>query len=930
MQITRKDIGYTIYSRLEESFRLWISEELLKMFGNEWHLQIPEGVLNKVTERSYIASFKDVDHPMDLLDETDITDLMEIMCYKKAFSNFIPQEISTVEKFRDKINKLYGIRIKIAHVKRSFSAIDLDLLIEIAESFLPIIGSMGDDLKETLKCIKSNPDKIVIRMPVDFIIQEIQPSSPYITNLPPGDYDPDGGFIGRKEDLNKIMNLILGNLHRVITISGAGGVGKTAIAHQICQNLLNKSDLPFDAIVWVSAKEEKLTITGIEPIEPTLLNYESVLDSILETFGWVDDLTKPITNKEESSHIILQAGNKGVLLVIDNLETIRDERVIEFIKDFPPPSKVLITSRLGLGEVERRYPLKEMNIKDAIILLRTIAKEKRVKTLVELPDSILSKYVDKMSRYPLAIKWVIGQVALGKDINIAIGDLTSSTGDVAKFCFEHIFDSLLNEEARTVLYALAANDKPITRGVLSHVSNLSPENLDIALRSLTIASLVIPAHNKSADGTIETRYELLPLTRNYIQSKLKSHPEIHRDIKNRTEMVQSLIEEADRAGRYYRYSLRDMGAESEEEKIAATWSITAYQRYQAGDYDIAVEHFNKAAQIAPNFPAVYRNWATMETEAGFYEKADELMKKATKLNSKDSRIWFVWGNIEKHRQRLDRAYGYFKKALDLSPKDAVILGSLGEVEKRRNNFENADKLLKKALKEGASDVSSRRHEIICNTSLADNLRRWSELLLRDRRSEDALNKLKESYKIASEVAKLAKDDYRAQDTFREVSLSLAYLLLHLEGLHKAKQYFEDAIVQSPRRAKEKKITAAACYKIANTLIEDGNIEEARKYYNMGRKSLLHYSNLNEHYKTLALEFSQNRSKGKLYRIIEGKGYGFLELEGQTGQTVFLHYSEVLPEISDGEFENMKDSIFSFFVEKTDKGLAAKRVRLIGK
>src|SRR5262249_17859974 len=156
----------------------------------------------------------------------------------------------------------------------------------------------------------------------------------HLTNLPAADYDPDGGFIGRREDLSRIEKLILGDLHRVITIVGAGGVGKTAVAHHICQILLRKDRLPFSALVWVSAKEEKLTATGIEKTEPTVRNYEEVLDNILLTIGSLDELQKPIEEKEEVVNLLLRAGEKGILLVVDNLETIRDDRVIDFIKDF--------------------------------------------------------------------------------------------------------------------------------------------------------------------------------------------------------------------------------------------------------------------------------------------------------------------------------------------------------------------------------------------------------------------------------------------------------------------------------------------------------------------------------------------------------------------------------------------------------------------
>lgn len=418
----------------------------------------------------------------------------------------------------------------------------------------------------------------------------------------------------------------------------------------------------------------------------------------------------------------------------------------------------------------------------------------------------------------------------------------------------------------------------------------------------------------------------MPLTRNYIQSKLQSHPKIYVDIKSRTEQVKNLIEEADKAGKQYRYSLRDMGAESEEEKVAATWAFTGYQKYQAGDYDGAVGAFNRAAQIAPHFPAVYRNWATIESDAGFYEKADELMKKATNLNPSDSRLWFVWGNIEKRRQRYERAYEYLKKALNLSPNDAPIIGALGEVEKRRGNFSEAHDLLKKALE--VSSVTSKRHEIISYTSLADNLRRWAEFLSRDRQLEEALKKLKEAFHFASKAIEMGKDDIRTQNAYLEVSRDLAVRLLRSEGIENAMPYFNLAITQKPKRANERRINEACCLYLAQALLGCGRLEEAKKYFNLGKKSLLPDSKFFQKYRELSSEFSGDRSKGKLLRVDSNRGFGIIELEGGTGQTIFLHISDLFQKISNEEFENMVGTRLSFMVEKSEKGLVAKRALLI--
>ena len=348
-----------------------------------------------------------------------------------------------------------------------------------------------------------------------------EPVTACLNNMPASDYDPDGGFIGRKNDFKRLKLLVLGDLDRVITVSGAGGVGKTALAHKFCSSLLEKSPSPFDAVIWISAKEEKLTLTGIVPIEPLIRNYDEMIDSILDVYGF--EIGEDLPKRQEYIELVLRATDKGFLLVVDNLETIRDERIIKFIKDIPRPNKVLITSRMGLGEVERRYPLRELSRSDAIALLRAVAREKGVDSLVRLPDNVLHKYAQKMSSYPLVIKWVVGQVALGKDINQLVASLASMSGDIASFCFDHIYDCLLTDDARMVLCCLAASDVPLTRGVLTHVSGLQTEKLDRALRNLALASLVIPEQEKDQDDSIITRYSLLPLTLGYLKGKLQSH-----------------------------------------------------------------------------------------------------------------------------------------------------------------------------------------------------------------------------------------------------------------------------------------------------------------------------------------------------------------------------------------------------------------------
>ena len=226
-RFTRRDIGYSVISRFEEVFRFFLTEKLSILF-NDFLEGIPLGIIEKSKERSQKNSFQDA---YDLLEDTDFPDLVEIVCYHNMYETYFPDKSFNKSTFVSLMQDLYALRCKIAHINGYFTSINLDQLIEETKEVASHLIADGEDFLSFIKVLEQEPEKVVFPTPINFTDDLNISDIP--NNIPTPDYEYEGGFVGREDDIKKLMSLVEGDLHRVITISGAGGVGKTALASRL-------------------------------------------------------------------------------------------------------------------------------------------------------------------------------------------------------------------------------------------------------------------------------------------------------------------------------------------------------------------------------------------------------------------------------------------------------------------------------------------------------------------------------------------------------------------------------------------------------------------------------------------------------------------------------------------------------------------------
>ena len=167
-------------------------------------------------------------------------------------------------------------------------------------------------------------------------------------------------FIGRENDIAALCELI--SKERLVTLTGPGGVGKTRLAIQVGQKLLNNFA---DGIFFVD-------LADIHEINLVLPAIARVLD-LIET---------PRTPIAEALKKYL--AHKNLLLILDNFEQVLEagHQVIDLLA-VAPKAKVLLTSRETLRFYgEQNYQLMPLPILEKPLSYRSIVENEAVQLFV--------------------------------------------------------------------------------------------------------------------------------------------------------------------------------------------------------------------------------------------------------------------------------------------------------------------------------------------------------------------------------------------------------------------------------------------------------------------------------------------------------------------------------------------------------------------
>lgn len=381
-------------------------------------------------------------------------------------------------------------------------------------------------------------------------------------NLLQPDY---GHFVGRENELKQIRRLLLPeSRHFVVTIDGIGGIGKTALALEVAHSFLRHyhhmpEEKRFEAIIWTSAKQTILTGEGIA----TRPQFLRTLDDIYVTIAIVLEREDIIRARPEGQDDLVRHAltQQRTLLILDNLETVDDERVMTFIREVPDPTKVIVTTRHRL---DIAYPVRLKGMKEDEGLTHIINEAK--KKGVNLTKNETQQLYKRAGGVPLAVVWSLAQISYGHSVEVVLARLGQPTENIIKFCFEATLNEIRGKPAHIILMGLSLFATSASREAIGYISGFDDDVLsrDEALVTLEKLSLI----DRKSD-----RFSMLPLTKSLANSELQSVKENRNILTER--WVNFFIKHATERAETTKENLTQLAVEYQNVGQAIDWLVTA-------------------------------------------------------------------------------------------------------------------------------------------------------------------------------------------------------------------------------------------------------------------------------------------------------------------------------------------------------------------
>jgi hypothetical protein len=277
-------------------------------------------------------------------------------------------------------------------------------------------------------------------------------------------------FVGRETYLTNLWKWFLDRFNPVKLLAGIGGVGKTALAREFCEQVARAAPFGFQKIVWLSAKRQFYSAINGRYVPSSRIDFDNVdglLRQICLELGFLDDeVPSDFTREQLMDAAISALKTIPALVVVDDIDTLEPEQQQDLFHTLiavfsqtvgksPVGSRALLTARLDLGAAPGQVVrVKGLEFDEFVDFVHMTCAALELSFPLERSSKRIERFHRVTEGSPTFASSILRLVAIGESIDQAMTKWEKSDGEeVRGFAFQRELEQLA-DSATNVLYAL--------------------------------------------------------------------------------------------------------------------------------------------------------------------------------------------------------------------------------------------------------------------------------------------------------------------------------------------------------------------------------------------------------------------------------------------------------------------------------------------
>ena len=661
---------------------------------------------------------------------------------------------------------------------------------------------------------------------------------PALTTIPA----PPDKLIGREKDIVEIEALLA--QHRIVYIHSDGGVGKTAVAARIINQIKDEiisGKGSYKHVAWITSKGDlKNDLTGLN-------------------IPLVDEMK---TQEEKYQIVSTFLQRTTTFLIIDNMDEVPTREELNELNTISGQTKILITSR-AIIPYAKEYPIENLDAHSALILFywHFMRQQMSIEQIQEKRDCLDSEKIVKAATHNALFIELIGKMAYADHWRIS--DL-----------WEKLSANVFGVNSKHPIYSIHGDGK-----LLDHIQKLY-EMSGLSDRQKEILSFMalFPAENsifydvfkwagfeddeEDNLGALQDRGWIVRDEEGYlIHTMVRGSVErqVGKEIfdEDRYKVLIQKLAEVDQ------YLPGDMVYTKVRERVVVPEKIcqllikkgneeeTTYSLCyniagvcsEQGQYEKALEYYEKALEISKKLfeknhlstAKTYNHLALLHSAQGQYKKALEYYERALKIceekpGQDNIVLAMTYNNIAllySDQGQYKEALEYYKKALEIREKElgedhsstATTYNNIAGVYRAQGHYEKALEYYRKALRIREKELGKG------HPSTAATYNNMALLYSMHSHYEEALEYYQKALKILEKV--LGKGHPSTATAYNNIAL-----LYNAQGQYeKALVYYKNALkIQEDVFGESHPFTATVYNNMAGVYSAQGQYEQSLEYY----------------------------------------------------------------------------------------------------